>query len=114
MNIQDLAPGLSVSDQIVPMHLAALKAAGFRAIVCNRPDGESGDQPPFSDIERAARALGLAAHYLPAEAGQVTEAHGVAFGHLLAQLPGPVLAYCRTGQRSKTMWVLSQSNQHAL
>ena len=51
MDIRHLAPGLSVSEQIFPSQLAELKAAGFRAIICNRPDGEGGvDQPRMGAI----------------------------------------------------------------
>ena len=114
MKIQHLAPGLSVSEQILPEQLAELKAAGFRAIICNRPDGEGNDQPLFAEIERAAQAAGIDAHYLPAESGKVTDEQGVAFGQLLATLPKPVLAYCRTGMRSTTMWALSQAGQQPL
>jgi sulfide:quinone oxidoreductase len=114
MKIQHLAPGLSVSEQILPEQLAEVKAAGFRAIICNRPDGEGNDQPLFAEIERAARAAGIDAHYLPAESGKVTDEQGAAFGQLLAALPKPVLAYCRTGMRSTTMWALSQSGQQPL
>lgn len=114
MKIQHLAPGLSVSEQILPGQLADLKAAGYRAIICNRPDGEGNDQPLFAEIESAARAAGIDAHYLPAEAGKVTDEQGGAFGQLLATLPKPVLAYCRTGMRSTTMWALSQAPQQPL
>ncbi|MDQ2988613.1 MAG: bifunctional protein tyrosine phosphatase family protein/NAD(P)/FAD-dependent oxidoreductase [Pseudomonadota bacterium] len=114
MKIQHLAPGLSVSEQILPGQLAELKAAGYRAIICNRPDGEGNDQPLFAEIESAARAAGIDAHYLPAESGKVTDEQGGAFGQLLATLPKPVLAYCRTGMRSTTMWALSQAGQQPL
>ena len=114
MKIQHLAPGLSVSEQILPGQLAELKAAGYRAIICNRPDGEGSDQPLFAEIESAARAADIDAHYLPAESGKVTDEQGVAFGQLLATLPKPVLAYCRTGMRSTTMWALSQAGQMPL
>ena len=114
MKIQHLAPGLSVSEQILPEQMSAVKAAGFRAIICNRPDGESNDQPLFAAIDRAAQVAGIEAHYLPAEPGKVTDEQGIAFGALLAALPQPVLAYCRTGMRSTTMWALSQSGQQPL
>jgi sulfide:quinone oxidoreductase len=114
MKIQHLAPGLSVSEQILPGQLTELKAAGFRAIICNRPDGEGNDQPLFAEIERAAQASGIDAHYLPAESGKVTYEQGIAFGQLLAALPKPVLAYCRTGMRSTTMWALSQAGRQPL
>ena len=114
MDIRSLAPALSVSEQILPSQLAELKAAGFRAIICNRPDGEGGDQPLFAEIKRAADAVGIEAHYLPAESGKVTDEQGAAFGKLLETLPKPVLAYCRSGMRSTTMWALSQASQHDL
>ena len=114
MDIRRLAPALSVSEQILPSQLAELKAAGFRAIICNRPDGEGGDQPLFAEIKRAADAVGIEAHYLPAESGKVTDEQGAAFGKLLETLPKPVLAYCRSGMRSTTMWALSQAGQRDL
>ena len=114
MKIQHLAPGLSVSEQILPEQLAELKAAGYRAVICNRPDGEGNDQPLFAEIERAAQAAGIDAHYLPTASGKVTDEQGIGFGQLLATLPKPVLAYCRTGMRSTTMWALSQAGQQPL
>jgi sulfide:quinone oxidoreductase len=38
----------------------------------------------------------------------ISEADGVAMAKLLAELPGPVLAYCRSGARSSTLWQLAQ------
>jgi sulfide:quinone oxidoreductase len=114
MDIRPLTGELSVSPQIMAADLRAVREAGFKAIICNRPDGEGGDQPNFSEIDLAARALGLQAHYLPAESGKVTDDQGVAFGALMAELPKPVLAFCRTGMRSTTMWALSQGGKMSL
>ena len=111
MDIRILTDDLSASPQVFTTDLEAVRNAGFKAIVCNRPDGESADQPNFGEIERAANAIGVQAHYLPAEPGKVTDEQGVAFGALMATLPKPVLAYCRTGTRSTTMWALAQANK---
>jgi sulfide:quinone oxidoreductase len=110
MDIRPLTDTLSVSPQLTAANIEAVRAAGFQAIVCNRPDGEGADQPSFDEIARAAQAAGLQAHYLPAESGKVTDAQGTAFGTLMDQLPKPVLAFCRTGTRSTTMWALSQAD----
>lgn len=110
MDIRPLVPGLSVAPQITAAELAELKQAGYRAIICNRPDGEGADQPLFAEIAFAAQAVGIEAHYLPAESGKVSDEQGVAFGQLFDSLPKPVLAYCRTGMRSTTMWALSQAS----
>ncbi|NHZ82696.1 TIGR01244 family phosphatase [Massilia sp. CCM 8695] len=114
MHIHALTPALAVSAQILPEQLETLRQAGFCSIICNRPDGEAGDQPLFAEIERAAHAAGMAAHYLPAESGKVTDEQGAAFGALLDRLPKPVLAYCRSGMRSTTMWALSQADRMPL
>ncbi len=114
MDIRHLASGLSISGQIHPDQMSEIKTSGFRAIICNRPDGEGSDQPLFADIQRAAQAMGIEAHYLAAESGKVTDEQGVAFGKLFESLPKPVLAYCRSGMRSTTMWALSQAGQQPL
>ena len=114
MDIRHLASGLSVSPQLLAADLDTLKQAGYRAIICNRPEGEAADQTAFAAIQRRAQDLGMEAHYLPAESGKVTNAQGVAFGELFDRLPKPVLAYCRTGMRSTTMWALSQATRQSL
>jgi sulfide:quinone oxidoreductase len=114
MDSQALTPYLFVSPQILPSDMAAVAQAGFKAIICNRPDGEAADQPSFKEMEAAALQYGLQAHYLPAETGKVSDEDAQQFGRLLHTLPGPVLAYCRTGMRSTTMWALSQVGSMAL
>lgn len=111
MNINPLTRSLSVSPQILPDELPALKAAGFRTVICNRPDGEGPDQPNFSEIAVAARALGMEACYLPVESGKVSDHDAQAFAELLERVARPVLAYCRSGTRSATLWALSQADR---
>ncbi|MDQ9169654.1 TIGR01244 family sulfur transferase [Oxalobacteraceae bacterium R-40] len=111
MDVRHLTFELSVSPQITPADVPALKELGFRSIICNRPDGEAGDQPLFGEIENAAKECGMNIHYLPAESGKVTDEQGQEFGALLAISPKPVLAYCRTGMRSSTMWALAQAGR---
>ncbi|CAG9171008.1 hypothetical protein LMG23992_01907 [Cupriavidus laharis] len=114
MQPRALTNDLSVSPQIVPDDVPTLAAIGFRSLICNRPDGEGPDQPGFQEIERKASALGLQVHYLPVESGKVSDEQAQAFGQLLDSLPKPVLAYCRTGTRSATLWALSQSARRPL
>ncbi|MDP4024689.1 TIGR01244 family sulfur transferase [Methylobacterium sp. NEAU 140] len=108
MDVRRLSQDLSVAGQVVPADLAEAARAGFRAVICNRPDGEGADQPRFSEIEAAARAAGLDARYLPVASGAVSDADAADFAAALAALPKPVLAYCRTGTRSATLWSLSE------
>ena len=114
MDIKTLTSNLSISPQVLVSEIQAIAQAGFKAIICNRPDGEGPDQPSFKEIEQAANQYGLEAKYLPAESGKVRDEEGQAFGQLLNALPGPVLAYCRTGMRSTTLWALSQAGSTPL
>jgi sulfide:quinone oxidoreductase len=111
METKFLTPVLSVAAQISVADLAPIAQAGFKSIICNRPDGEGADQTGFEEIAKAAQALGLQARYLPAETGKVSDEQGVAFGQLMDELPKPVLAYCRSGMRSTTMWALSNAGK---
>lgn len=107
MDYRQLSDGVSVSPQITAEDVPAVKAAGFRAIVCNRPDGEGAGQPPYAEIARAAEAEGLAVRYQPVISGQITDEDAATFAALLDELPGPVLAYCRSGTRCTQLWQMS-------
>ena len=109
MQFNKVTDALSVSPQIGTGDMAAIRDAGYRAIICNRPDGEGADQPTFDEIEAAAKAAGLKVRYQPITSGMVRDEDAEAFGAALMELPGPVLAYCRTGTRSATLWSLSQA-----
>ena len=100
MEIKRLDDKLSVSAQIQAGDVADIARQGFRAIVCNRPDGEGNDQPLFEEIRRAAEAHDLAVRYLPLESGKVRDEDAREFQREMEDLPKPVLAFCRTGTRS--------------
>jgi len=108
MDIRKFTDGVSVSSQIVAKDMAKLAKQGYRSIICNRPDGEGSDQPTFREIEKSAKAAGLEAMHIPIIAGKVQDTDATAFTKALTNLPGPVLAYCRTGTRSATLWSLSE------
>ncbi len=109
MSIQALSPEFAVTGQITPQDVTELAKAGFKSIICNRPDGEGGPvQPTFREIELVALIAGMQARYLPVVAGQITPVQGMTMANLLATLPGPVLAYCRTGARSTSLWELAR------
>lgn len=108
MSIQSLSPTFAVAPQISPEDLPALAAAGFKSIICNRPDDEGPGQPSFETVAQAAAQAGLQARHLPVVSGQVNASHGAAMAQLLQELPQPVLAYCRSGARSTNLWQMAQ------
>ncbi len=109
MEIHQLTPFLSVSPQITAADVGVAASLGFKAIICNRPEMESQDQPGMQAIREAAERHGLEWHYQPVVSGQITDADVARFAELMNQLKGPVLAFCRTGTRCSTLWALSEA-----
>ncbi len=107
MNIAPITPDYSVAGQITAADLPAIVAQGFRAIMCNRPDFEDPGQPEFARIEAAAREYGLVSAHVPVISGAIQPEDVEAFRAALAELPRPVLAYCRSGARCQNMWRLT-------
>lgn len=114
MDYRKLTPELTVSPQISVDDVEKIRQTGFRAIVCHRPDGEAPDQPLYREIEDAARKAGLEVRYQPVVPGKIATTDAAAFGALMDELPKPVLAYCRTGTRSASLWSLSQAGRRPL
>jgi sulfide:quinone oxidoreductase len=109
MSTEALADQVSFAGQISADDVPSLAARGIRAIICNRPDGEQAGQPTFVSIAAAAKAAGLEARHIPVVPGRMTEADVVAMRAALAELPKPVLAYCRSGTRSANLFGLATS-----
>lgn len=108
MNAQRITEDFAVSPQILPEDAAGIAALGFRTLMCNRPDGEEPGQPAFAEIAAAAEAQGLAVVHVPVVSGAITEEDVAAFRAAIAEAPGPVFAYCRSGTRCRNLWSLAQ------
>ena len=109
MPFKALTPALSVSPQLNEADVAEAASAGFRAIIDNRPDGEEPGQPTAAEMSALATAHGLGFAHVPTVGGKISDEDVALMAHALADLEGPVLAYCRTGTRSTTLWALSQA-----
>lgn len=103
MDIKTLTPRLSTTAQMTPDDVANAADAGFRSIICNRPDDEEPGQPSAARIAAVAEQAGLQFAHVPAVAGALTPADAQAMGDALNRLPGPVLAYCRSGARAEKL-----------
>ncbi|MCY6381478.1 bifunctional protein tyrosine phosphatase family protein/NAD(P)/FAD-dependent oxidoreductase [Hoeflea prorocentri] len=113
MDIKNINGTVAVSPQIQPGDIEQIAGHGFRSIICNRPDGEGADQPSFQEISKAAQKRGLECSYIPVETGRVRDEDAALFGSAMDTLPKPVLAYCRSGTRSATLWSLDQGARGA-
>ncbi len=95
--------------QITADDVAEIARQGYKSIINNRPDGEAGPQQPLNaEIEMAAKALGLNYAYLPVVSGQITLEQAQEMARLLEDMPGPILAFCRSGARSTNLYMLAQ------
>ncbi|MFY2825354.1 TIGR01244 family sulfur transferase [Ruegeria sp. MALMAid1280] len=114
MELRTISPKFTVSPQISVEDIQTIAAQGFRAIICNRPDGEGADQPSFKEIAAAAAAAGIEARYVPVQTGMVKDQDVSAFGDALEDVQRPVLAYCRTGTRSATLWSFHEAKKRPM
>ncbi len=98
----------SVSPQIAVADVAAAAEQGFVMIVNNRPDGEVPGQTPGAAVEAAAKARGVAYRHIPVR-GMPGRDEIEAMRRAVAESPGPVLAYCRSGNRSIIAWAAGEA-----
>jgi len=111
LDVKRINDHVSVSPQISPDDFPALKALGFTAVINNRPDGESPDQPSSAVMQAAAETAGLSYHFIPLGRDGVSPQMVDAETEALEGSAGPVLAFCRSGTRSTTLWALSQAGK---
>jgi len=105
MQLTSHSKDFSTTGQLAPEDLNEAATLGFRSIICNRPDHEdAADQPASANIQTQAKRLGLEFAYLPIQPNAITDADVQRFVRLLDSLPAPVLAFCRTGNRSAQLY----------
>lgn len=103
--LRAVAADVCVAPQLTPAAMAEAARAGFRSVVNNRPDHEfEPDQPTSAEIEAAALAAGLVYRHLPVDGGYQSPEEIAAFARMLAELPRPLLAFCRSGARSARLF----------
>ncbi len=109
MDARQLTPRYFVSPQISVADLPDIAAAGFSAVICNRPNAEIPAEQHSERMAEAAAEAGLAFEVLELT-NQTMTPENVARQHALIEAAdGPVLAYCRTGTRCSVVWALSQA-----
>jgi len=111
LNIYRIAENYTVSAQIRPDDVAAIAAAGYTLVICNRPDGEEFGQPAAEDIAGACATHDIEFHHLPFKGSDVSAETASAFRELLSNSSRHVFAYCRSGQRCAYIWSLAVGQQ---
>jgi uncharacterized protein (TIGR01244 family) len=104
-----MSENVGFAGQIGPEHISQVVEKGFKSIINNRPDLEGGaEQPTTAQMEAAAREAGIEYVYLPVIPGQLTEADVRTFADQYNALAKPVLMFCRTGNRSNSLYQLAK------
>ncbi len=100
-----LTPRFAVTGALDNDDFAAVAAAGFKAVINNRPDSEETGQPEARSQAQRAWAAGLQYRHIPASKHDLF-IDGVVTGmaEALAAFDGPVLAHCKSGLRSAIVW----------
>lgn len=109
MDIRRITPAYAVSPQIAPEDVPEIAAAGFRTVICNRPDEEIPVELSSEVLRAAVEAAGLQFVDNPVTHASMTgeriAAQAAAMEH------GPALAYCASGTRSSVLWSLAQAGR---
>ncbi len=113
MRMTRLDETISISGQITVADVQRLAEAGFKSIICNRPENEDYIQTSFADIEQAAKAAGMETRFVPIPHGGLTMQDIEDFGNARQEMAGPHLAYCHSGARTSSMWALHQATTGA-
>ncbi len=111
MDIRALTPTYAVSPQVAPEDFAAIRAAGYVTVIDNRPDGEIPPELHAAAMRAAAEAAGLAFVVNPVVGGAITEENVTSQAAAIATSPGPVFAYCASGNRCSVVWALAHAGR---
>jgi sulfide:quinone oxidoreductase len=103
--IRHIVPHFAVTGALRPDDIRAAAALGFKAIISNLPDGESGAPLSSTEEGRLAAEAGLAFRYIPANKFEVF-GDRVVDGMIaaLGEFEGPVLGHCASGARTALAW----------
>ncbi len=107
-DIRRVTDDFAVAPQLAPEEVAQAAAQGFRLLINNRPDGEAPGQPSGAAMAAAAEGAGLGYVHIPF-AGPPGPSQVEAVRAAVLSADGPVLAFCRSGTRSITVWAQGQA-----
>lgn len=108
LRYREIDPNFAIAGQLSVDDIPKVVAAGFRTIICARPDNEEPGQPTFAEIAAAARKAGVEAVHIPV-AGFIGEGQLVRLEHAIKTLPAPMLGYCRSGARAGSLFSAARS-----
>lgn len=103
-NITSIRDDFAISAQLLPADFENLARLGFRSVINNLPDGEFDNQPTAVALREAAEAQRLFYAHLPVPDDGFDRRAILRMRALVGELPAPVLAFCRDGERSRRLY----------
>lgn len=113
MDARQITPRYFVSPQIAAEDIPAIAEAGFKAVICNRPDAEVPPSHQAEAIRAAVEAAGLRFDVLELTHQTMTPDNVALQRDLAERCDGPVLAYCASGTRCSVIWALGQAGEQS-
>ncbi len=110
MRVLELAPQVYVSGQLFEHDVRLAAKQGIRSIMNNRPDGEAMGQPLSADLAKIAEELGMTFLHIPIIPKAITNQDVEEFAKARDELEPPLLVFCRSGARYKTVWELAEAS----
>ena len=113
MQINTLSDDYSVSPQIEVCDVPSIMQAGFKSVICNRPDQENPEPRQIEAIKAAVESAGMEFAENVFDPSSFGPDKIERQAELLAQRPSPVFAYCASGNRCSIVWAFAQAGRIA-
>ena len=104
-----LTSTVSVTGQMTTSKFQQLIQQGFKSVIVNRPDQETGNSVTVSQLRSIAEKSQVSVIYQPVMNGQLSQANIEEFARYYNELPKPILMVCRSGTRSVALFNQAKS-----
>ena len=114
MQINKINDNYSSTGQIDTEDLTKIHESGFKTIMCFRPTSEDKEnQPDQSLLKREAHKKGVKFISIPIIPGNITEENIQKFAQNCNDSDYPVLGYCRSGGRAKSIYQADEKHNNS-
>lgn len=108
MIMKQITDRLWISPQPTAADFESARSAGISRIINNRPDAEEAEQLSAKAAAARAAEFGMDYVHIPIVPGQIELDQVRSFQRAMSGAEGPILAHCKTGTRSLTLWMIGE------
>ncbi|MAP93412.1 MAG: TIGR01244 family phosphatase [Ponticaulis sp.] len=113
-SFREVTDNFFVSPQISVEDVETAHKSGFETLIMNRPPGETPDQPDTQAIVDAASGNVMTFFHIPITAPPQMPDVDATIDALEQSAGKKVLAFCRSGTRSVTLWAYAMAKMKSL